>query len=183
MEVYYRALRRPGAHRPAAMRLSRGAIQGWPLTTLTAGRSNLRTSNGPFGIERDAVSVLFRVLLGCALVMLAADGNAQTWPSRPIKLIVPTGPGAATDVMARLLADGVSRTLGQPIVVENVPGASGILAHQSVRALSPTATRSCLPTHRVWPSTSFLSSSCPTIPRATSRRWLWCAVSVRRCCQ
>src|SRR6266481_8980509 len=86
---------------------------------------------------RDAVSVLFRVLLGCALVMLAADGNAQTWPSRPIKLIVPTGPGAATDVMARLLADGVSRTLGQPIVVENIPGASGILAHQSAARAVP----------------------------------------------
>jgi tripartite-type tricarboxylate transporter receptor subunit TctC len=83
------------------------------------------------------VSVLFRVLLGCALVMLAADGNAQTWPSRPIKLIVPTGPGAATDVMARLLADGVSRTLGQPIVVENIPGASGILAHQSAARAVP----------------------------------------------
>jgi tripartite-type tricarboxylate transporter receptor subunit TctC len=64
--------------------------------------------------------------------MLATTANAQTWPSRPIKLIVPTGPGAATDVMARLVADGVSRTLGQAMVVENMPGASGILAHQSV---------------------------------------------------
>ncbi|HWL31824.1 MAG TPA: tripartite tricarboxylate transporter substrate binding protein [Xanthobacteraceae bacterium] len=49
-----------------------------------------------------------------------------------MKLIVPTGPGAATDVMARLLADGVSKTLGQPVVVENAPGASGIIAHQAV---------------------------------------------------
>src|SRR5262245_12697869 len=75
---------------------------------------------------------LFRALLCCAFVALAATANAQTWPSRPVKLIVPTGPGAATDVMARLVADGASRTLGQPMVVENMPGASGILAHQSV---------------------------------------------------
>ena len=74
----------------------------------------------------------FRLLLCCAFVVLAASAGAQTWPSRPVKLIVPTGPGAATDVMARLLADGASRTLGQPMVVENMPGASGILAHQSV---------------------------------------------------
>jgi tripartite-type tricarboxylate transporter receptor subunit TctC len=80
----------------------------------------------------DAVNVLFRALLCCAVVVLAMTANAQTWPSRPIKLIVPTGPGAATDVMARLVADGASRTLGQPMVVENMPGASGILAHQSV---------------------------------------------------
>jgi tripartite-type tricarboxylate transporter receptor subunit TctC len=78
------------------------------------------------------VTALFRALLCCALVVLAAAASAQTWPSRPVKLIVPTGPGAATDVMARLVADGASRTLGQAMVVENMPGASGILAHQSV---------------------------------------------------
>src|SRR5499433_3001445 len=67
----------------------------------------------------------------------AAAAHVQNWPARPIKLIVPTGPGAATDVMARLLADGASRTLGQPIIVENLPGASGILAHQSVARAAP----------------------------------------------
>ncbi len=80
-------------------------------------------------------------LLSCFLLMLVAAADAQAqgqpWPSRPIKLVVPTGPGAATDVMARLLADGVSRGLGQTMVVENQPGASGILAHQSVARAAP----------------------------------------------
>jgi tripartite-type tricarboxylate transporter receptor subunit TctC len=52
-------------------------------------------------------------------------------------LIVPTGPGAATDIMARLLADGVGRGLGQPMVVENMPGASGIVAHQAAARAEP----------------------------------------------
>ncbi len=73
-----------------------------------------------------------RALVCAALLALSVEASAQTWPLRPIKLIVPTGPGAATDVMARLLADGVSKALGQPMVVENMPGASGILAHQTV---------------------------------------------------
>ena len=73
-----------------------------------------------------------RLLLLAALFTPAAEANAQTWPSRPIKLVVPTGAGTATDVMARLLADGVSKTIGQPMVVENLPGASGILGHQAV---------------------------------------------------
>jgi tripartite-type tricarboxylate transporter receptor subunit TctC len=77
------------------------------------------------------VRIVARVWIACALVVLAAEASAQSWPSRPVKLIVPTGPGAATDVMARLIADGVSRTLGQPVVVENMPGASGILGHQA----------------------------------------------------
>jgi tripartite-type tricarboxylate transporter receptor subunit TctC len=69
--------------------------------------------------------------------VLAVDVNAQSWPNRPLKLIVPTGPGAATDVMARMLADGVSRNLDQSMVVENMPGASGIVAHQTVARAAP----------------------------------------------
>jgi tripartite-type tricarboxylate transporter receptor subunit TctC len=76
-------------------------------------------------------------LIFCLVCVLAVDVNAQTWPSRPFKLIVPTGPGAATDVMARMLADGVSRKLDQPMVVENMPCASGIVAHQTVARAAP----------------------------------------------
>ena len=60
-----------------------------------------------------------------------AQTQTQTWPSRPIKLIVPQGPGAGTDVIARLIADGVTQRLGQPVVVENMPAASGLVAHQA----------------------------------------------------
>ena len=83
-------------------------------------------------VMRRFASVLAGAAVLAAAVMLApAVTDAQSWPTRPVKLIVPTGPGAATDVMARLLADGVSRGLGQPMIVENLPGASGILAHQA----------------------------------------------------
>ena len=66
-----------------------------------------------------------------------AQPAAQNWPTRPIQLIVPTGPGLGTDIMARLLADGVSRTLGQQIYVENVPGASGITGAQQAARATP----------------------------------------------
>jgi tripartite-type tricarboxylate transporter receptor subunit TctC len=89
----------------------------------------------------DKAPSLVRIALCCALVLLSgaagAQTSGQTWPSRPIKLIVPTGPGAATDVMARLIADSVSRTLGQTMFVENVPGASGILAHETAARAAP----------------------------------------------
>jgi tripartite-type tricarboxylate transporter receptor subunit TctC len=84
-------------------------------------------------------ALAIHLLLSAALAAVAASGaSAQSaWPSRPIKLIVPTGPGAATDVMARLLADGMSRSLGQPVVVENMPGAAGIIAHQTAARAAP----------------------------------------------
>jgi len=87
------------------------------------------------------VSYLLRALLCCGTLVLAAPGHAESlpsnWPSRPIRLIVPTGPGTATDVMARLLADAMSRSLRQPAIVENMSGASGIVAHQSIARASP----------------------------------------------
>jgi tripartite-type tricarboxylate transporter receptor subunit TctC len=82
-----------------------------------------------------------RRIVCCIALLVAGAASAQTsaqnWPSRPIRLIVPTGAGAATDIMARLLADGIGRGLGQPVVVENMPGASGIVAHQAVARAQP----------------------------------------------
>jgi tripartite-type tricarboxylate transporter receptor subunit TctC len=87
--------------------------------------------------------VVLRAILLCALALAGICGapfgraNAQPWPARPIKLIVPTGAGAATDIMARLLGEGISRGLGQPVVVENMAGASGIVAHQAAARAAP----------------------------------------------
>src|SRR3954470_9371970 len=77
---------------------------------------------------KSVIGAAFSAALAC---LSAHAAHAQSWPSRPIKIIVPTGPGAATDVMARLMADSVTRGLGQPVVGENLPGASGLVAHQT----------------------------------------------------
>lgn len=80
---------------------------------------------------------LFLIRLCCIAIVIAGAAKAETWPSRPIKLIVPTGPGAATDIMARLIAEAVSRAIGRPMFVENMPGASGILAHETAARAAP----------------------------------------------
>jgi tripartite-type tricarboxylate transporter receptor subunit TctC len=77
------------------------------------------------------------LLVALLLVSAPAQPQGQSWPSRPMKLIVPQGPGSGTDVIARLIADGVSPKLGQPVIVENLPAASGILAHQTVARAAP----------------------------------------------
>lgn len=80
---------------------------------------------------RRSLSVL---TLAAALVLSVPDGSAA-WPERPITMIVPFAAGGPTDVVARIVGEHMARTLGQPIVVENVTGAGGTIgAARAARA-------------------------------------------------
>ena len=63
--------------------------------------------------------------------------HAQGWPQKNIRLIVPAPAGSAPDLAARLIADKLSRTLGQPVLIDNRPGAGGIIAMNALKAAAP----------------------------------------------
>jgi tripartite-type tricarboxylate transporter receptor subunit TctC len=63
-----------------------------------------------------------------AFFLGAADAPAQTFPGKPIRIVVPYAPGGFTDVVSRLYAEQLRKQFGQAVVVENKPGASGIVA-------------------------------------------------------
>jgi tripartite-type tricarboxylate transporter receptor subunit TctC len=65
--------------------------------------------------------------IACAAVLHAVPAAAEDYPNRPITMIVPLGPGGSTDVIARIVAEGMARALGQPIIAENVTGAGGTI--------------------------------------------------------
>ncbi|MGH8725732.1 MAG: tripartite tricarboxylate transporter substrate binding protein, partial [Burkholderiales bacterium] len=60
-----------------------------------------------------------------AIALFAGTAWAQTYPSKAIKIIVPFTPGSATDVMGRLVGERLSTAFGQPVIVDNRPGAGG----------------------------------------------------------
>jgi tripartite-type tricarboxylate transporter receptor subunit TctC len=77
-----------------------------------------------------------RTLLVAVLLWAGATG-AQTWPTKPIRWVVPTGPGSAVDVNARRVTPKLSEALGQPVIVDNRPGANSMIAAREVARAAP----------------------------------------------
>jgi len=80
---------------------------------------------------------LSRVAAALVVGVASLSAQADTWPSRPIKFVVPFGPGGANDLVARAVAEGASRQLGQPIIIENKPGAGSVLGADYVAKSAP----------------------------------------------
>jgi tripartite-type tricarboxylate transporter receptor subunit TctC len=78
-----------------------------------------------------------RFIAALAGLMLGFAVHAQTWPSRPIRIVVPFPPGNASDLASRTIADPLSKRLGQPVVIDNRPGAAGTIGADHVAKSAP----------------------------------------------
>src|SRR5437016_11226691 len=107
-------------------------------------------------------------LLALGILAFAANGvrsaAAQAYPSRPITIIVPFAAGGTTDVIARIVGEHMSRTLGQQFIVENVGGAGGTTGSTRAMRASPMDTPWC---SAIWERMRLQWRSIPTSP--TSR--------------
>jgi tripartite-type tricarboxylate transporter receptor subunit TctC len=81
-------------------------------------------------------SVLLRLALAC-LIAVPALAQAQAWPSKPIRWVVPYTPGGITDNVTRMVTQKMQEALGQPIVIENKPGANSIIGADFVAKSAP----------------------------------------------
>ena len=97
---------------------------------------------------------LLKVAVACFGLLAPVLGHAQTWPTGPVRMVVPFGAGGTADILARLVAERLHESLGQPVVVENRPGAAGNIGAAAVANSKPdgyTLLMSGSPTHSVGP--------------------------------
>jgi tripartite-type tricarboxylate transporter receptor subunit TctC len=80
---------------------------------------------------------LFRAIFAIAVCLFGVSAGAQTYPSQPIKLVVPFPPGGTVDISARAIAPALSEILGQPVVVDNRGGAGGVIGADRVAKARP----------------------------------------------
>lgn len=84
------------------------------------------------------ILTIFRRVAGLLLAgLLATQASAQGFPSKPIRLVVPNAPGGAADLTARAVGQKLGETLGQPVVIDNKPGAGGVAAGEAVAKAAP----------------------------------------------
>src|SRR5919198_2448281 len=76
-------------------------------------------------------------LLGLMLALHIGLAAAQAWPAKPLKLVTPFPPGGSADVIARLIGNQLSAQLGQPVVIDNRPGAGGVVGNEYVAKQPP----------------------------------------------
>ena len=78
-----------------------------------------------------------RILTGLLLALMATSVWAQSWPTRPVRMIIAFPPGGPTDLVSRVLAQRLSEQLGQQVIVDNKPGAGGNIAAELAAKAAP----------------------------------------------
>ena len=88
-------------------------------------------------MEEPMFSKLFHALIAAIVLTLSATVLAQSYPDKPMRLLVPFSPGGTNDILARMVANRLSETLGQSMIVDNRPGAEGIIGTDMAAKAKP----------------------------------------------
>src|SRR5690606_37988262 len=108
-----------------------------PATTTRRSRACTRTESFEAGNRRSFLMKTAGLVFGLALAAQAGFVSAQAWPTKPIRLIIGFPPGGGADAVARPIADALSQELGQPVIVDNRPGAGTTIAAAAAASAAP----------------------------------------------
>ena len=115
-------------------------------------------------MRNDFWKPLLGAALGALLTLVSSAATAQAWPAKPIRIILQFPAGGATDAVARILAQHLSQSLGQPVVVESRPGADGAIAGDSVARAEPDGYTFFMATNTAMMQVPLLKKNAPYDP-------------------
>src|SRR5262245_48751761 len=101
------------------------------------GRAKMINAVSPDRVKASRRQFLHFAAAAAALLAPSRRAWSQTYPARPVRVIVPFGPGGGTDIVARLIGQWLSERLGQQFVIENRPGAGGNIGTEAVVRAAP----------------------------------------------
>jgi tripartite-type tricarboxylate transporter receptor subunit TctC len=101
------------------------------------GSSRLKTKDSTEETMKPIIKTAFASAAACVLALLPLGAQAQSWPTKPVRIIVPYAPGGSADTLGRIAAEQLTEALGQQFVVENKPGAGGVLGSTQVARAAP----------------------------------------------
>lgn len=107
---------------------------------------------------------MLRVVSIALLVVLSIGARAETWPDRPVRIITAAGPGAALDTLTRKLAGALQKKFGQPVIVDNKPGANQIIAATACANARPDGYTFCTTATEPYTNNVFLFKNLPYDP-------------------
>ena len=130
-------------------------------------------------LMKDALKPLI-ALAFAALISAATPVAAQEWPTKPVRIIVPFGPGSTPDIVVRLIADYLQQKHNQPFVVENKPGASGNTGTDAVAKAEPDGSTIGISIGGPLAINTLLFSKLPYNPRTDLAPVIWLIASMAR---
>ena len=109
-----------------------------PFVAIAQGRNRLAW--GEIGWKRPAIGLALSVIVFLLHPWLSGGAQAQAFPQRPLRMLVGFAPGGANDILARIVSQKLSESLGQPVIVENRPGNAGLIAAEILAKAPPDGT-------------------------------------------
>jgi tripartite-type tricarboxylate transporter receptor subunit TctC len=139
----------------------------WMLLHVRLSTGNIKHVSGPArcpsgAAEMKSIRRIYALVLSCLSVLcLPCAAQAQSYPDRPIRVIVPFPAGGIVDVLARMVGDEISKTLGQPVIVENRAGAGGNTGADVVAKAPPDGYTLLMSASNILVANPFLYSKMP----------------------
>jgi tripartite-type tricarboxylate transporter receptor subunit TctC len=133
-------------------------------TSSVSNTNTMSTMSSMTKNHRSRIKIVLALAVTVGLGLAASTATAQSWPTKPVRIVLQFPTGGSTDAVARILAQSMSQSLGQPVIIDNKPGADGAIAGDFVARAEPDGHTFFLATNTAMMQVPLLKKSPPYDP-------------------